>query len=465
MTAVPLRLGPLSADGYNIFRSGLRWLLPPGSYCRANQPFAYCNISLEATGMRMQGPPPFAEEMELQVAFAPRVGGIVRAGTGAERGGYLSIRGVDGWEADTVVAHLETEAKQVVEAGQLRLLMLAGRRFTGLADVHSGLLPGWHGRSRGWWGDAGETPVTLLSLGICDATGVVLGEHCAFLEMFEAAADAAQMVFVPDHPLAPSAPVLLDQIERTPAQYQALADDLRRYLSDSSIAPTGDDWMVAGALLSVMQKSPIQDSYSLFTPSGPVRAAPAETVLLSLSTEPQSILRHKRLGYHVQIMRHHQQAAGPAFRAWLSSAFEPVKRGIDDIRRDYERLLDTMHARTGARALVINRMSTSGYEDISSYAPFDAPMSDTLSSIAAKELNLMLHDLTDSHDLAIIDVDALAADMGGAEHLPDGIHQSGPIQAALRNEILHVLQEVRMDQVTSNSTARSPASPSVASSG
>ncbi len=464
MSKLPLHLGPLAADGYNIFRSGLRWLVQPGQYCRANQPFAYCNISLEATGMRMQGPPPFAEEMELQVAFAPRVGGVVQAITGTERGGYLSIRGVDTWDADAVVAQLETEASSD-EGGQLRLLMLAGRRFTGLADVHTGLLPGWQGRKRGWWAGEGEAPVTLLSLGICDTTGVVIGEQCAFLEMFEAASAATQMVFVPDHPMAPSTPVLLDQLNRTPAQYQTIADDLRRYLSDSTIAPTGDDWMVAGALLSVMQRSPIEDPYSLFTPSGTVRAAPAEAVLLSLSSEPQSILRHKTLGYHVHTMRHHQQAAGPAFRAWLSSAFEPVKRTVDDIRRDYGRLLDTMRAKTGARALVVNRMSTSGYEDISSYAPFDAPMSDTLTSIASKELNLMLHDLVDSHDLAIIDVDALAADMGGAEHLPDGIHQSGPIQAALRNEILYILEDIRADQVTSNSTVRSAASPSVASSG
>jgi hypothetical protein len=218
---------------------------------------------------------------------------------------------------------------------------------------------------------------------------------------------------------------------------------MHRFLSDSTLAPTADDWMVSGALLSVLQRSPIQDSYSLLTPSGTVRTEPADAVLLSLSSEPQSILRHKSLGYHVQILRHHQAAAGPVFRAWLGSAFETVKRSIDDIHSDYLRLLDAMQAATGARALVINRMSTSGYEDISSYSLFDAPMSGTLSSIAAKELNLMLHDIAEHRDLVIIDVDAIAADLGGAEHLPDGIHQSGPIQAALRVEILHALEDLR----------------------
>jgi hypothetical protein len=441
---IPLRIGQLRADGYTIFRSGIRWLIQPGQYCRANQIFAYCNISLDATGIRMNGGlPPFAGEMELQVAFAPRAAGRILDGAGAERGGDLSLLGVNVWDADAVIARLQIEAETDADVERSRLLMLAGRRMTELADVHSGLLAGWHGRTRGWWGDDGGMPVSLLSLGVCDATGVVIGEHCAFAEMFEAATAPTQMVFVPDQPLAPAAPVLLDQLKRTPAQFQAIATDLHRFLSDSKVTPTAEDWMISGALLSVLQRSPIQDDYGLLTPSGTVRAGPAEAVLLSLSSEPQSILRHKSLGYHVHMMRHHRAAAGPVVEAWLGSAFETVKRSVDDIRSDYLRLFDAMHAATGARALVVNRMSTSGHEDISSYSPFDAPMGDTLLSIAAKEHNLMLHDLAEQHDLSIIDVDAIAADMGGAEHLPDGIHQSGPIQAALRVEILHALEELR----------------------
>ena len=54
----------------------------------------------------------------------------------------------------------------------------------------------------------------------------------------------------------------------------------------------------------------------------------------------------------------------------------------------------------------------------------------------------MLHDIAERRDLIIIDVDAIAADLGGAEHLPDGIHQSGPMQAALRLEILRALEDL-----------------------
>ena len=73
---------------------------------------------------------------------------------------------------------------------------------------------------------------------------------------------------------------------------------------------------------------------------------------------------------------------------------------------------------------------------------FDAPMSNTLANVASKELNLMLQDIADHRELYIVDVDAIAADIGGGEHLPDGIHQSGLMQTLLRQEILSVLADL-----------------------
>ena len=158
-----------------------------------------------------------------------------------------------------------------VDPSRLRLLALAGRRMTALADTHAGLLPGWHGRSRGWWCEEGEMPVTLLSLGVCDATGLVLGEQCAFFEMFETMPTAAQVVFVPDHPLVPATPLLLDQLQRTPAQFEAVAADLRGFFASSATPPTPDDLIFAGTMLSVMQRNPIRDGYNIFSANGLAR--------------------------------------------------------------------------------------------------------------------------------------------------------------------------------------------------
>jgi hypothetical protein len=121
----------------------------------------------------------------------------------------------------------------------------------------------------------------------------------------------------------------------------------------------------------------------------------------------------------------------------------------------------------------MNSLSTSGHEDIFTYAPFDKPMGEMLSSIRTKEMNLMLHDLAREQELAIVDVDAIAADIGAAAHLPDGVHQSGLMQAEIRAEILRILSQrgVRgfaAGQITSKSTRQilSPSSESgIASSG
>jgi hypothetical protein len=443
MTALPLSLGSLAADGFVIRRSSLHWLCEDGHLCRPNEVIGYCNISLEKSAGHRSGNFPMADELELQVAFAPPRGGRLRIAGGNSPGGYLNAFGLHVWNPDDIIGHLDPLPDAATSAqaasGRLRLLLLAGRRMSGLADVDHGLLPGWHSRSRAWWGDQAGPLSTLLCIGICDAAGIVRGNEIPFVEAFEASPAPVQLVYVPDHPVVPCAPILLEQLDRTPAQKQAIAADLASGLTSARTPATADDWLFAGALLSSLERSPMLDSYEVLTPTGLRRLGPPDAVLLSLSAEVQSVLRHKKLGYSLQMLRHRQESAGPAIKAWLSSAFEPVKRTVDDIRRDYRRLIERIAAKTGARILILNRMSTSGYEDILSYAPFDAPMRETLEHIAAKEMNLMLHDLAEECDFSIVDVDAIAARLGGTKHLPDGIHHSAEMQAVLRSGIIQVL--------------------------
>ena len=87
----------------------------------------------------------------------------------------------------------------------------------------------------------------------------------------------------------------------------------------------------------------------------------------------------------------------------------------------------------------MNGMSTSGHEDVFNYSPFDQPMRDVLKTRNMKEMNLMLQDLSRECDVSIVDTDAIAADLGAEAHLPDGVHQSGPLQAEIRQEIIHLL--------------------------
>jgi len=430
---IALKLGSLKAGDFLIRRSAIHWLCEDGHPCQPSEVVGFCTVTLEPAPNQRNAGLPMAGEQDFQVAIAPRIAGRLRIEKGNSPGGYLGIHGLHLWNPDHVVGRLEiTDDGRHPPEQDVRLLMLAGRRMSGLADVDAGILPGWHSRSRAWWGDEGPDR-TLLCLGICDAAGIVRGNRTPFVEAFESTAEPAHLVYAPDHPVVPCAPVLLDQLLRTAGQNRAIAADLAAALGSDRSGTTSDDCLFAGALLSWLERSPIRDSYELVTPTGLRRIGPADAVLLSLSSETNTILKHKRLGYSLQMLRHRQASAGPAIRAWLGSAFEAVKRNVDDIRQDYRRLIEAIDEETGAKVFILNRMSTSGYEDIVSYAPFDAPMSDTLENIAAKEMNLMLHDLAQECDATIIDVDALAAEIGGAEHLPDGIHHSAMLQALLRS--------------------------------
>ena len=71
MAELLLCLGPLEAEGFVIRRSGIHWLCEDGHLCRPNEVIGFCNISLERAAGQRSARFPMADELELQVAFAP----------------------------------------------------------------------------------------------------------------------------------------------------------------------------------------------------------------------------------------------------------------------------------------------------------------------------------------------------------------------------------------------------------
>jgi hypothetical protein len=445
LTKVPLTLGPLVIPGHVVRRSGVRWLCDDGYICRPGEAIAYCNIGLAYDGQGRAGPNPFwSEARDFQVAFAPRVGGRVTKAAESSLGGFLDMLPFyQSWNAEYQIGHVDCEpaadAQSIGTEGGLRLLFLAGRRMTEIAEVRSGLLTGWHDRSRAWWGEGADKVGTLLSLGICDQPGVIRGDRFAFLEMFEAVPGPAQIAYFEDHALVPCAQVIAEQHLRTPTEFDEIAADFARTFPVGTSVPRPDDWIFAGCLLSALQRSPLTEKYPLLTRTGLSQTGPADAVLLSLSAEAQDILRHRRLGYALHCHTFRLAETGPAVRSWLRNNFEIVRRTPADIQRDYQSLIDAARRQSNAKFLIMNVMSTAGNETILNYAAFDRPMGETLSSVRKKELNLMLHDLARESGVEIVDLDAIAADMGALSHLPDGIHASGAMQTEIRSEILRIL--------------------------
>ena len=449
MTTVPLCLGPLAADGFVTLRSGIRWLCQDGHLCRPGEIIGYCNIGLMGQAREGRTANPFADEMrDLQVAFAPRFAGRLRIAPDASRGGaldqhYYWLR----WTPDFVIAHIDclpgAEPDSDADSG-LRLLLLAGMRMADNTESHAGLLTGWLQRSRAWWTDGGNEFGTVLSLGICELAGVIRGERSAFTELFEALSGPAHFVHLPDNSLVPSARIVTEQLLRTPADCEAIAADFARTFTNGGIVPAASDWIFAGSLLGALQLSPLTQHFDILTREGLQRTGAADAVILSLSSEAPAVLRHRRLGYSLNCHSFRIAHAGPAVRAWLKANFEPIRRGPDDILRDYCHLIDTARAKLNTRFLVVNTMSTSATDDIHNYQSFDRPLGLTLSTVRSKELNLMLHDLAGMREVSIVDLDAIAVDLGAASHLPDGIHSSGLLQAELRAEIVRILRALKI---------------------
>jgi hypothetical protein len=175
--------------------------------------------------------------------------------------------------------------------------------------------------------------------------------------------------------------------------------------------------------------------------NGLVEAAPPQTLLLSTNAEVPRVARHRRLGYTVACHDHRLASLGPATGHWLRSNFDPRFRTIDDVRSDYEALMDAIAGATGAAVISVNTVATQPTERIHSYASFDGELADSVAGVRALELNLMASDVARSHGLGVVDADALAADLGMLLHIPDRIHASGAMQAAIRGEVLRLVRE------------------------
>lgn len=446
LTALSLRLGPLTVEGYAARRSGLRWLREDGAICQAGEPIAFCNIGLIQTGGRRDPAVLFADEaLDFQAVLAPRVGGRLRHAPNSSRGGFFDMLDhFQQWTADYEIGTLEPVGERAAEPADsvLRVIMVAGRRASNLSEDRSGLLTGWHSRTRAWRAET-EGPVgTLLCLGVCDLSGAIRGDRRAFLELFQMIEGPAQVVYTPDSPLVHNAAVILDQMRRTNAERDSIAEDLARTFADAATPPQPSDWIHAGATLQALQASPATETYEVLCREGIRRTRPADAIILSAGSEGSRLLRHRRLGYVFHSHGFRLNYAGPAFGAWVRANFEPVRRSLDDVRADYRELFDLIRStRPQTQLLICNTMSTSGYEDLQTYAGFDAPLGETVASVRDKDANLMLHDLARERDVAIVDLDAIAAALGGQRSLPDGVHQNGAMQAELRAEILRILRE------------------------
>jgi hypothetical protein len=445
LTAIPLRLGPLAPPGFLLLRSAIRWLREDGAAVRPGEAVAFCNLGLTAMSPTGAAPARFDEEwLDVQAVMAPRIGGTLRHGQTSSGGGFLEQlehfqrQWTPEFEIGAIEPGIGPALPGVVD--EVQLFLTAARRQADLSEGRQGILTGWLDRARAWRAE-GDGPLgAVVSLGTCEVAGVLRGEQLAFLELFELVSGPAHVIQIADEPLVHNAPIIAELCARTDAQRDAISADLIEHFARAKAGPA--EWVFAGALMKALHRAPLAESYDLLGRRGVRRMGTPDAVLLSAGAEG-GVLRHRRLGYAINVHGFRALRAGPTVTAWLQEAFEPVPRSIDEIGQDYRRLSDAIRTTLGGRPkhiLIVNLMSTSGDEDIQNYQAFDTPMAETLRGVRARDMNLMLDDLArEDRGVAVVDLDAIAAEMGARHNLPDGVHSSGALQAELRAEMVHIL--------------------------
>lgn len=440
---LPLRLGPLAPENLRVQRSGLRWLVRDGQSVRSGDLLGYCQIGLLPPKGGILASPVGMERLDFGVALSAPLAGRVRLRRGMSRGGMLDrLRATATWDAEEVVATLEPHAPAAAEAAQPGLLFTTGLRVHPPIGVRSGMLTGWHARRRVWWDDApdGTPPVTLACLASCDIAGALAGEDADFRELHAQIAGPAHLVLLPELMTVAAGTMALEALRRTPAELEAISDDLRRAFTDGP-TPTAEDWLFVGTLLAALGRNPVALDVPVVTRTGLAQVARPDAMVFSLVGDARTVLRHRRLGYSVALHAYRLQPgmAGLATRAWLETAFVRETRSLAQQGAELAELVMALRDHIPGPIIVANQATTTARDQVHAYAPFDAPLADQVASVRNRDWTLLLTDLARETGLMVLDVDAIVAEMGAAAHLPDGTHPSGALQVALRQETARLL--------------------------
>jgi hypothetical protein len=425
-------------------RSGFRWLREDGQMCRPGEVVGFCNVAVFAEFPDLPGHIHFEHESNsIQLAVIARIAGRLRHAPNSSKGGWLDrVRFYIRWQPDQIVASMEVDDEAQLEDGRspVAVRCLGASRVSDLAEDSASLFGGWNDRSRSWDLSDGEPTGSLLGIGVCELAPVLQGDDGIFTDLLNAVVGPAHAVNVWDSPLVHSARVIIEQIDRTEEQANALAEDFQGVLREGPGACSAADWIFAGASVHALRRSPASDRFDLLTRRGVETTRPADAIILSVNSEPAERLRHRKLGYAFDCHEYRIRRLGPSAVEWIKRNFDRHPNPIEQTKRDYLELAATLRqVNPDRQILVLNGMSTLGREDILSYDAFDPPIGQSLRTVHAQEVNAMLHEIAREADIAIVDADAIGAELGSARAIPDAVHQNGEMQKELRGEILRIL--------------------------
>ena len=421
--SLPVTLSPACPNAWQHYRSGFRWLVVDGGRCSPGQALARCTFTFNATGVKSDWPD---RQNNLQLVVVATCHGIVRHASGTSQGGWR-----DQFEGRAY------QAGEVIGAGIVSAnicLMINSQRMTSLVDDRESLWSGWHYRQRIWPLGAAPPKRTLLALGICELAHALRGSDHAYSEMLLRFVEPVQLVTRDDVPFVTSARIALEQLTRTEEQSALIWNDLQTGLLGTGNALTPDDWMVAGCFGRMLIDRAIVEGYPVLSVQGITQSAPADCVVLSMMAESPIQLRHKQLGYHIHMHKWLFARLPHAMRQWIQHNFEQVKVSLDEVEHDYTELSKRLQSE-GRQLCLLNNIASHRNERIERYVHFQGALEDDLASFRNLSLNVMASHLAKRACLQVVDVDALAAELGIWDQSPDRVHHGPLLERGIRFEL------------------------------
>ena len=427
--SLPVTLSLACPKNWQQFRSSFTWLVADGARCISGQALARCIFNFIATPVNSAWPD---LQNSLQIVVVATCDGIVRHAAGSSQGGWRDLFESRAYEAGEVIGEIIPDAAGTVSANIC--LMINSQRMTSLVDDRESLWSGWHYRQRIWRLGAAPPQRTLLALGICELTHALRGADHAFSEMLSRFTEPVQLVTRDDVPLVTSARIALEQLTRTEEEGALIWNDLQKGLIESGGALTPDDWMVAGSLGRMLTDRAIVEGFPVLSAQGITQSAPADCVVMSMLAESPIQLRHKRLGYHMHMHRWLYFRLPQSMQLWIQQNFEQVRISLEELERDYVALCERLRS-NGRRLCLLNNIASHRSERIERYFHFEGRLEDQLASFRNLSLNLMADRLVAREGLQVVDVDALAAELGIWEQSPDRMHHGVLLEHRICSEL------------------------------
>ena len=309
-------IGALAAGRFNVLRSGVRWLCEDGHVCRAGEVVAYCNIgsNRRRRGRRAGGRSSTKSAISRSRSRRASAARSVAPPTARSAASSTSSSTTSDGRPEFVIGHVECERGFDADGETTRSPMLGrtARRGNRRRD-RSGLLSGWHDRSRAWWGD-GDAPFGDAGLPRAlrpDRRHPRRARRRSW-KCSQRCRGPAHVAYFPDDALVPCAAVAAGQLERTP---EAGARDCRRLRAlvrrghgraDAGRLDFRERAAVGAAALAARRAPRRADAR-------PACAASRRRTPCCCRSTPEApfVLRHKRLGYTLLCHGYRIVEAGP----------------------------------------------------------------------------------------------------------------------------------------------------------